>query len=160
MCQIFNEPADVESLIRDNEFDLEMYTKNVFCLLKIVVKYTNDNLVPTQTLLTVEEFRNLLAPKQIYTLLRDTRLQEHAELFKFYLSITSKLSPPKLVLLTGKKVMVSVRNIIEFMKEQNEIGNSNPVQDDKINCDLMRQLKFVVENQEALNRVVSEIAKK
>ena len=158
MLQIFNEPAVVESLVRDNELNLEIYTKNVSFLRQIIVKHAKDNLEPTQTLLTVKEFKNLLAPKQIYTLLRDTRLQEHAELFKFYLTITSKLSPPKLVLLTGDKVKISIRNILEFMIEQNELGNDNPVQDDKINCYLMRQFKFVVENQDALKRVVLEFA--
>lgn len=160
MREIFNEPVDVGSLTRDNEFDLEMYKKNVLFLLQIVVKHTNDNLVPTQTLLTVDEFKNLLSPKQIYTLIRDMRLQEHAELFKFYLTITSKLSPPKLVLMTGKKVMVSIRDIWEFMQEHNELGNDNPVQDSKINSDLMRQLKLVSEHQEALKCVAAEIAKK
>lgn len=155
--QILTEPADEESVTRDNEFDLEMYTKNVFFLLQIVAKYANNNLVPTQTLLTVEAFRGLLSPKQIYTLLRDMRLKEHAELFKFYLSISSRLTPPKLLVMTGQKVFESVQNILLFIKEQRELGNDNPDQDDKIIRGLMRQLKLVDEHRESLKRFALEM---
>ena len=146
------EPADVESLTRDNEFDLEMYTKNVAFLLQIVVNHANNNLVPTQKLLTEEDFKKILAPKQIYTLFRDTRLKEHAELFKFYLSIASTPTPPKLAVMTGQKVFESTQSIILFMNEQRELGNDNPVQDHEILCGLMRQLKLVDEHRESLKR--------